>query len=324
MKNISLSLIFFGFISCVNSSNNQTIENNTTLENTIEEQQSIVDVIEEEEVIMHEKPLAEVSEAPIVENKEIKANETKLKEIKKPAENTPKSTIEEALPETEKEIVVIDKPNHQTWNELAKKYISTDGKVNYKGFKSELNLLKSYIDNLGKNPVKKEWSKNEELAYWFNLYNASTVYLIASNYPTKSITNLEGGKPWDKKFVTSGDKTYSLNDIENVIVRPKFNEPLVHVAFNCAAVSCPILLNEAFVADKLYSQLEKQAKKWINDASKNELSSEKVKVSQIFDWYKADFKASGGVIAFINKYANTKVNENAKISYSEYNWNLNE
>ena len=184
--------------------------------------------------------------------------------------------------------------------------------------------LKKYIDYLGKNPVKPTWSKNEELAYWFNLYNASTVYLIASNYPTTSITKLEKGKPWDKKFIKSGDKTCSLNDIENIIVRPNFNEPLVHVAFNCAAVSCPILLNEAFIVDKLYSQLEKQAKKWVNDTTKNKLTPDKIKVSQIFDWYKDDFKSSGGVISFINKYSNTKVNEKAKISYLEYNWNLNE
>ena len=192
----------------------------------------------------------------------------------KPKESTSSSepTIVENIPE--KEEVVDVKPSHQIWDGLTKKYVSSNGKVNYNGFKNDLAELKKYINYLASNPVKSSWSKNETLAYWFNLYNASTVYLIATNYPISSITKLENGKPWDKKFIVSGDKTYSLNDIENVIVRPKYKEPLVHVAFNCAAVSCPNLLNEAFVPEKLYAQLKSQANKWVNDASKNKVDSE--------------------------------------------------
>jgi hypothetical protein len=162
------------------------------------------------------------------------------------------------------------------------------------------------------------------LAYWINLYNASTVYLIASNYPISSITKLEGGKPWDKKFVESGDKIYSLNQIENEIIRPRFKDPRIHAALNCAAISCPSLLNEAFVESKLNAQLDKQCKVWVNDASKNILEEKKVKVSQIFDWYATDFKVVGGVVAFINKYSRTKVSAKSRVSYLEYNWALNE
>ena len=321
MKLISLALVIVAFISCGNS-NNPSQENSTEIStlNAMAEQSE--EVIQEVEAISKEELLAKVTEEQPIENLKPETSNNQPQTSIPTTETKPQPIIKETL--TEKEIEVNVKPNHQIWDELTKKYVSTDGKVNYKGFKSELDKLKKYIDYLGKNPVKPTWSENEELAYWFNLYNASTVYLIASYYPTTSITKLEKGKPWDKKFIKSGDKTYSLNDIENIIVRPNFNEPLVHVAFNCAAVSCPILLNEAFIADKLYSQLEKQAKKWVNDTTKNKLTPDKIKVSQIFDWYKDDFNSSGGVISFINQYSDTKINEKAKISYLEYNWNLNE
>tara|TARA_B100000809_G_scaffold255777_1_gene294813 strand:- start:1531 stop:2298 length:768 start_codon:yes stop_codon:yes gene_type:complete len=214
--------------------------------------------------------------------------------------------------------------NHETWNSLLKKNVNSLGKVNYKGMKLALPLLTKYLKHLNEKPPKSEWSKNEKLAYWINLYNASTVYLIASNYPTSSITKLNGGKSWDKKFVKSGDKIYSLNQIENEIVRPRFKEPRIHAALNCAAVSCPNLLNEAFLASTLNNQLNKQSTVWVNDVTKNKLADSKIKVSQIFDWYAADFKAGGGVVAFINKYATTKVSAKAKVSYLEYNWALNE
>ncbi len=323
MKSISLVLIILGFISCGNSDNKpQESDTTNSTKNIVAEQPE--EVIQEIEKTPEEEIVTDIAEEKTVEVKNQNLETTSNLKPPTEAETKPQTTIEETLPELEKEIVVNDKPNHQAWNELAKKYVSASGKVNYKGFKSELDKLKKYIDYLGENPVKSSWSKNEELAYWFNLYNASTVYLITSNYPTSSITKLEKGKPWDKKFIKSGDKIYSLNDIENVIVRPKFKEPLVHVAFNCAAVSCPNLLNEAFVAEKLTAQLTKQVKKWVNDVSKNELTPDKIMVSQIFDWYKTDFDNVGGVIGFINKYSNTKVNEKAKISYLEYNWNLNE
>ena len=213
-------------------------------------------------------------------------------------------------------------PNHDVWNILAKKYVSTKGKVNYKGIKQELSKIESYLSHLQQTYPKSNWNKNESLAYWFNLYNAATVYLIASSYPIKSIRDIHNGKPWDYKFVKSGDKIYSLNQIENTIVRPNFNEPRLHVAFNCAAVSCPKLLNEAFIPSKLNYQLDTLAKSWINDPDKNVVTSSSIKISKIFEWYKGDFKK--GIIPFINTYTDVKIKPSATITYLEYNWGLND
>ena len=209
-------------------------------------------------------------------------------------------------------------------NTITKKNVGGSGKVDYKGMKTDLAKIKAYLLHLEKTVPTADWSKNEKLAYWINLYNASTVYLIVSNYPTTSITKLSGGKPWDKKFIKSGTNTYSLNDIENNIVRPQFKDPRIHAALNCAAVSCPKLLNGAYLPSKLNAQLDTQVRAWINDATKNKLNVNKAQVSKIFEWYKVDFK--GGVVSFINKYtsSNTALLSTAKISYLEYDWALNE
>lgn len=93
----------------------------------------------------------------------------------------------------------------------------------------------------------KTWSVQELLAYYINLYNAYTVDLILKNYPVKSIKDLNG--PWTKAIVPIGDIRMSLGGIENSILR-KMNEPRIHFALNCASVSCPKLLNEAYSAKK--------------------------------------------------------------------------
>jgi hypothetical protein len=212
-------------------------------------------------------------------------------------------------------------PSHDAWNSLLQQYVNSKGNVNYAGFKSSQAKLQAYLDELAANPPQSSWPSSERLAYWINAYNAFTVKLIVDNYPLASITDLHGGKPWDVKWIKLGDKTYSLNNIENDIIRPRFKEARIHFAVNCAAASCPPLYNRAFTAGKLNTQLEQLTKKFVNNASYNEIGSQKVEISKIFDWYKADFSPS--IIAFLNKYAATSISNDAKINFKEYDWSLN-
>ena len=211
--------------------------------------------------------------------------------------------------------------NHQNWNALLQKHVSSKGNVDYKGFRKDAKELQLYLDELAANVPQKTDTKEAVLAYWINAYNAYTVKLILDNYPVKSIKDIKD--PWGKKFFTLGSKKYSLEEIEHEILR-KMNEPRIHFAINCASFSCPNLLNEAFVASKLDKQLETAAKSFVTDKSKNTIAADKVEISKIFDWFSDDFKTNGTIIDFLNKYSIIKINKNAKVKYKEYNWNLNE
>jgi hypothetical protein len=211
--------------------------------------------------------------------------------------------------------------NHTKWNVLLQKNVSKNGIVDYKGFQKDSKQLQSYLDVLAANVPTKSWSKNAVLAYWINAYNAYTVKLILDNYPVKSIKDIND--PWGKKFFTLGTSKYSLEQIEHEILR-KMSEPRIHFAINCASFSCPNLLNEAYTDANLEKQLTTVAKNFINDKSKNTITSNKVEISKIFDWFSGDFKKKGTVIDFLNQYSSIKINSNAKISYKEYNWTLND
>lgn len=214
---------------------------------------------------------------------------------------------------------VTAQPSHEAFDILLKKNVSAEGKVNYKGFKSEKTTLDSYIKTLSDNAPQDNWSKNDKLAYWINAYNALTIKLIVQNYPLSKITDLDGGKTWDVKRYTLGGKKLSLNDIENQILRP-MGDARIHFAINCAAKSCPPLLNKAFSANNVIELLESRTKQFIN-SSANVLKPTDIKVSKIFDWYGKDF---GNIAEFIAKYAKTKVKSTANISFMDYDWRLNE
>lgn len=333
MKNSMTYLLFTTllFINCGNEPKvNSVSENITPMEQEVKPE-----IVNDDSSTTITSESTSVKETKTTENKtqETKAKTSKLETILSdkdkvlalPVEKVVQDTIETTKTIVETPEVVIPEFKHQAFDELLRKYVTSNGNVNYKGFKTEITKLNSYIKELDKQYANyNSWSKNKQLAFWINVYNAHTIKLITDNYPVSSITKIKGGKPWDYKFIKLGDKTYTLNEVENEIIRPKFKEPRIHFAVNCAAKSCPKLMNKAWTEDNLNSSLTTQTKAFLANSTENQLSAKQVKLSKIFEWYNVDFTDNGSLISFINKYSSTTVSDNAKVLYNEYNWELNE
>lgn len=245
-------------------------------------------------------------------------------EVKK---EEPVVKVEPTIVETVVEETV-NKPPHPTlshdiFNDLLSKYVNSSGGVDYDGFKANKTKLAQYLEVLKNNPPESSWSKNKEMAYWINLYNALTIHSIVEKYPVNSIMDLEGGKVWDKKKIEIKGESLTLNMIEKDKLLKKFKEPRVHFAVNCAAASCPPLLNKAWEEDNVQRYFEQQAKAFINNKKYNVLSAKSVEVSQIFNWYASDFGGADKIVAYIQKYSDTTINSSAKVTFKEYDWNLN-
>ena len=216
---------------------------------------------------------------------------------------------------------VVAQPDYKSWDTFLKKYVSASGDVDYKSIKANKKELEAITKTFSATTVLTSWSKNDQLAFWINAYNVFTIDLVVNHYPIKSIQNLDGGKTWDVKRIEIGGKKYSLNNIENDIIRPQFKDARIHFAVNCAAKSCPPILNSAFFGKTLDEQLDAVTKKFISNTKYQNITSGKMTLSKIFDWYKVDF---GDIFTFINKYSTIKVNKNTAIVYKEYDWSLNE
>lgn len=269
--------------------------------------------IEKEQVIIEEKVSKKTVPAKVEASKPIETQKTESPVVEEVKVEPKKAIIEKPVPAAF---------SHDAWNTLAQKHISSTGKVNYKGFKADITAFDAYLKSLADNPVQSSWSRGKKMAYWINAYNAFTIKLIVDNYPVKKIIDLEGGKPWDKKWIKLGSKTYSLNNIEHDILRPQFKDARIHFAVNCAAQSCPPVWNKAWTEKNLNGQLELAAKAFINNSKYNSVGSSEANISKIFEWYAVDF--GDNIITFLNKYANTKVAAGTAVKYKEYNWALNE
>jgi hypothetical protein len=210
--------------------------------------------------------------------------------------------------------------SYTNYSAFLNKYVTENGNVNYDKMSKSKNELETILEQFVKNQPTTKWSKDEKMAYYINLYNAYTLKVIIDNYPTKSIKNISNA--WSKKFIPVNGKNISLEYIEHEILR-KMGDPRIHFGINCASFSCPKLENTAFLPEKLDAQLDQATKSFINDASKNAISENEAKISEIFNWFAGDFKTKGSVIDYINQYSKTKIDKKAKVKYMTYNWNLN-
>lgn len=332
MKKYILILSSLIAVSCSESSTKEEVVEKvsdkveTTISKAKEELQEPISDIKEE-FKEESKELTDKVETVITEVAETKSEaikeavDTKVKEVVK--DIVPSTIPDEKKVEKDTEVkkeVVKKVFSHTTFDGLLKKYVSASGTVNYAGFKADRAALDKYIATLKAQGVESSWSRNEKLAYYINAYNAYTIQLILNNYPTSSIMKINNGKAWDLQVVNLGGKIMSLNHLENKIIRPVFKEPRIHFAVNCAAVSCPKLMNGAFMPNQLNNQLERQTKAFINNTKENQITSDALKLSQIFEWYATDF---GDIHNYINKYSATKASANAEVSYNTYKWELN-
>lgn len=228
-----------------------------------------------------------------------------------------------------------EKPVHAAWTCLLKKYVKPgpDGvnRVDYAAFKANAEdraTLDTYIASFA--DMDLSGADAATFAAWANLYNAVTVRYILEQYPTGSIRDgyLFGG-PWKKIKVAAGGKTVSLDEIEHGILRPRFGNPLVHYAINCAAVSCPNLQPEAWQADTLDEKLAAAARAYINDPRGVTVTSRGLTVSSIYDWFESDFGGSKqAVIEHLLAYAEPglakDIRSNPRIRAYDYDWSLND
>ena len=198
-----------------------------------------------------------------------------------------------------------------------------DSKVNYEAIKADPQLLNAALAEAKGVSVNTSSPKTYQ-AFWINTYNLLVIKGVVDNYPTKS--PLDNAGFFDKTTYTVGGTTVTLNDIENKLLRAKFpNEPRFHFVLVCGALSCPPIINKAYSPNYLEAQLEQQTNRALNDPIFMKVSGNNVQFSKIMDWYNEDFTRNGQtLIAFANKYRKDKIPADAKTSFYEYDWSLNE
>jgi hypothetical protein len=242
--------------------------------------------------------------------------------------------------------------SHAAWTQLLKQHVvllrgGQASQLRYAGMAADRPALKAYLASLSAVTAASfaGFSKPQQMAFLINAYNAFTVELILTRYPDlKSIKDLGSllSNPWKPKWIPLLGQTLSLDDIEHGRLRERgrYDDPRIHFAVNCASVGCPMLREEAFVAERLDAQLAEQMQRFLSDRTRNrwDAGRGRLAVSKIFDWYGEDFKLGHQGIASLpalfaahaDLLADAPADQarirapQVAISFLDYDWALND
>lgn len=228
--------------------------------------------------------------------------------------------------------------SHEEWQSFLTRFLVTDKEgvnlVNYSQLtKADTASLQQYIHRLSQIKIH-EYNRNEQLAFWINLYNATTVKIVADYYPVNSIQdiNLSPGifsiGPWDSLLVTIEGAPLSLDDIQNRIIRPIWNDPRTHYALNDSTIGAANLSRDAFNGQTINHQLNQVARQYINSLRGVQVIGGKLILSKIYDWYLDDFGGEESILIqhLLQFSADPQRTQLASLNAVDgyvYNWHLN-
>lgn len=242
---------------------------------------------------------------------------------------------------------------HLAYNAVIGDIVDDEGLVAYDALVAdpeELALLDATLAQLAAvDPSKLAPSTDERLAFWVNAYNAIVLRNAARAYARDAAFRVddEDFSFFGRREHTVGGVVYSLNEIENGIIRgdrthdalsglnddewapfQKLHDdiwqgaeldPRVHFILNCASRSCPVLGPRAWRGDTLQEDLEESARTFVLDDNRGAGPNG---VSELFvNFYFADFDVVGGIDVFIAQYRDL-----GGVNFSEvipYDWSLN-
>jgi hypothetical protein len=174
-----------------------------------------------------------------------------------------------------------------------------DGFVYYRALKSDRRRLDGYVTSLSTAAIASA-SRDEQLAFWLNAYNALVLRTVIDHYPTtrrsneypaSSVRQISGAFEGQRHQVAG--KSLTLDQIEQTIL-PGFNDPRVFLALGRGAVASGRLRSEAYAPETLEQQLAEAAAECTSHAHcvNVDRAGNRVQVSSIFSWRSKEFAAA--------------------------------
>jgi len=186
----------------------------------------------------------------------------------------------------------------KTFDQLLDLYVR-NGDAYYRALKAERGKLDGFVALQATTAVDK-MSREEQIAFWLNAYNALVLKTIIDHYPiaggsgaypAKSIRQISGA--FERLPHRVAGRTITLDQIEQTVLAG-FHDPRVFFALGRGAAGSGRLRSEAFTPARLEEQLAETAAECVTRAQCIRIDREtaKVHVSSIFSWREKEFAAA--------------------------------
>jgi len=160
----------------------------------------------------------------------------------------------------------------------------------FKNNEENQQVIRHIRDRLEKLPDAtslENFSRDEQLAYWINLYNITILDEIIGVYPEQNLKELLVGEDsiLSKKILEVAGIPLSLNDIQFTILKHNYeNQPLVIYGLYQGIIGGPNIRKSAYSGKYVYGDLVDNANEFINSNRGTESKNKRVfRVSSLYE-----------------------------------------
>ncbi|MEO8257438.1 MAG: DUF547 domain-containing protein [Acidobacteriota bacterium] len=228
-----------------------------------------------------------------------------------------------------------------------------DGLVYYRALRAGRGPLDAYVASLAAAASLASASREEQMAFWLNAYNAIVLKTVvdhypipqrSSEYPARSIRQIPGA--FERTAHRVAGRMVTLDQIEQTILA-EFHDPRLYLALGRGAIGGGRLRSEAYSGAGLEAQLKDAVAECVTRAQCIEIdrANSQISISPIFSWRSAEFIAAyasttpelfatrspveRALLAFIQPHLLTTEREfleknQFKIAFKPFDWSLND
>tara|TARA_R110002049_G_scaffold54869_27_gene152461 strand:- start:14015 stop:15244 length:1230 start_codon:yes stop_codon:yes gene_type:complete len=194
-----------------------------------------------------------------------------------------------------------------------------------------LKNIQTSLEALPTEAPLEHFSRDEQLAYWLNLYNVTVLNEVIAVYPRNNLKKYVTGKNsiFSKKLLTVAGIPLSLDDIQYTILKQNYdNDPLIMYGLYKGIIGGPNIRKSAYTGSDVYRALKNNAIEFINSNRGTYIQSEKTfRVSSLYErnkTYFSDFESdlSAHLLNFLEGRERNALQAASKIKANIDDWSV--
>ncbi len=215
------------------------------------------------------------------------------------------------------------------WAQVLHRFVNEQGEVDFPALAAAPSDLEAYVRHVADTPLEALPDAPIRLAHMINAYNALSMFNVLRSRIPATHAGFNKVTFFVFRQLEIGGQRLSLRSFENDVIRPyarRRNDPRIHFALNCSALSCPVLPRTPFTAAGLDAELERETQAFFArpENFRVDAAMRTVWLSELLSFYPEDFvpSAATSLTAYANRYAPQPSPLDYEVRFTPYDWTI--
>ena len=215
------------------------------------------------------------------------------------------------------------------WAQVLHRFVNEQGEVDFPALAAAPSDLEAYVRHVADTPLEALPDGPIRLAHMINAYNALSMFNVLRSGIPATHAGFNKVTFFVFRKLEIGGQRLSLRSFEDDLIRPyarRRNDPRIHFALNCSALSCPVLPRTPFTAAGLDTELERETRAFFErpENFRVDAATRTVWLSELLSFYPEDFVPSvaTSLLAYANRYGPQPAPLDYELRFTPYDWTI--